>query len=110
SEIPMKKNILHLLMSLLFLIAADAHAQEWCDEDLGFVESTDFYAKFLTGVNFLQNTSIDGNKSTYSAGYIIAGSLGYHYCYGLSFEAEYAFRRNSIGKIHFISEGSSSRG
>ena len=29
----MKKNILLLLMSLLFFMAADAQAQEWCAED-----------------------------------------------------------------------------
>lgn len=106
----MKKNILLLMMSLLFFIAADAQAQEWCDEDFCCVEETDFYAKILSGVNFLQNDGTGRNKTTYHTGYIIAGSLGYSWHYGLSLEAEYAFRRNAIRKIHFFGEGSSRHG
>lgn len=116
----MKKNILQLLMSLLFFTTADSQAQEWCQEwceedfccyeDNCCVDETNFYAKILGGANFLQNTTIDENKSTYKTGYIIAGSLGYCWCYGLSLEAEYAFRRNAIRKIHFFTEGFSKHG
>ena len=38
---------------------------------------SNFYAKILGGANFLQNTTIEGNKATYQTGYIVAGSLGY---------------------------------
>lgn len=93
----MKKTILHLV--IFILVAAKAQAQE-----------TNFYAKIFGGANFLQNTTITGNKSKYDTGYIIAGSLGYHWCYGLRLEGEYAYRRNSIKKIHFFGEGSSNRG
>lgn len=71
---------------------------------------TNFYAKILSGVNFLQNTSLDGNKSSYKSGYIIAGSLGLDWCYGLSLEAEYAFRRNDLRKTRFFVEGFSKHG
>lgn len=114
--INMKKNILLLIMSFLFFMTTGAQAQEWngkdscCYEDNCCVDATDFYAKILTGVNFLQNTSIDGNKAKYQAGYIIAGSVGYRWCNGLRVEAEYAFRRNDISKIDFIDEGSSKHG
>ena len=114
--INMKKNILLLLMSLLFFMAGDAQAQEWCDEDLCYsednccVHETNFYAKILGGANFLQNTEITENKSTYQTGYIIAGSLGYCWRNGLRLEAEYAFRRNTIRKIDFFVEGSSKHG
>ena len=113
--IKMKKNIPLLLISLLFFMAADAQAQEWCDEnpmyeDSGCVDRTHFYAKILGGANFLQNTSIQGNKATYETGYIVAGSLGYCWHYGLRFEGEYAFRKNAIEKIHFFTEGSSNHG
>jgi hypothetical protein len=110
--INMKKNIL----LLLFFMAANAQAQEGCDEDPCCVEDsccvdeTNFYAKIFSGANFLQNTSIEGNKSTYQTGYIVAGSLGYCWCNGLCLEAEYAFRRNGIRKIHFFGEGSSNHG
>ena len=111
----MKKNILLLLMSLLFFMAADAQAQEGVMktllyEDSCCVDKMNFYAKILGGANFLQNTTIEGNKSTYQTGYIVAGSLGYCWRYGLRLEAEYAFRRNAISKIHFIAEGSSEHG
>lgn len=101
----MKKHILHFFMlSLLFFMAADGQAQECCEEDLCY------YVKILGGVNFLENTVITENRSAYRSGYIIAGSLGYCWDYGLSFEAEYAFRRNAINEIHFFVEGYSERG
>ena len=40
-------------------------------------------------------------KPPIKAGYIIAGSLGYCWRYGLSLEAEYAFRRNPIKQNRF---------
>lgn len=104
----MKKNILLLLMPLVFF--ADAQAQECCEEDSCCVEEPNFYAKFFSGANFLQNTSIGRNKTTYKTGYIVAGSLGFRSCYCLRLEFEYAYRRNGIKKIHFIGEGSSKHG
>lgn len=88
-----------LLISFFFFMAADAHAQ-----------GPNFYAKILSGANFLQNTAIEGNKSTYQTGYVIAGSLGYRWCCDLRLEGEYAFRRNAIRKIHFFGEGFSKDG
>jgi opacity protein-like surface antigen len=114
--INMKKNILRFLMSLLFFIAAGAQAQEWddegscCYEDSFCVDVTNFYAKLLGGANFLQNTQITGNKATYQTGYMIAGSLGYCWRYGLRLEGEYAYRRNEIRKIRFFGQGSSRHG
>lgn len=115
--INVKKQLLRLLMPLLFLMVTDAQAQEQCDEEgscsyeeRSCVDGTNFYAKILSGANFLQNTALDGNKSIYQTGYIIAGSLGYCWRYGLRLEAEYAFRRNAIRKIHFFGEGFSRHG
>lgn len=105
----MKKNILLLLMPLLFVMAADAQAQEWYAEDCCCVDQS-FYAKVFGGANFLQDTTISGNKSKYDTGYIIAGSLGYAWHYGLRLEGEYAYRRNTISKIHFFGEGCSKHG
>lgn len=107
----MKKNILQLLTSLLFFMAVDAQAQEsCCCDDRYCVDGTNFYAKILGGANFLQDIASEGNESTYQPGYIISGSLGYYWRYGLRLEAEYAFRRNAISKIHFFGEGSSTNG
>lgn len=104
----MKKNIPLLLTSLLFFTAADVQAQEEQTENCCDY-SMNFYAKFFSGPNFLQNTKISGNKTSYQTGYIVSGMLGYSWCnYGMRLEAEYAYRRNAISKIHFIS-GSSSR-
>jgi opacity protein-like surface antigen len=107
----MEKKIPLLFMSLLFFMAADAQAQEKCAENSCYVDGTNFYAKIFGGVNFLQNTTIEGNKSSYQTGYIIDGSLGYCWRrYGLHLEGEYAFRRNAIRKTHFFTEGSSTHG
>ncbi len=111
----MKKNTL-LLMFLLSVITADVQAQEWwaqdfySNEDNCCTDETNFYAKLLAGANFLQNTTIDKNKSTYQAGYLIGGSLGYCWCYGLRIEAEYAYRRNAINKIDLFGADSSKHG
>lgn len=112
----MKKNIRLFLMSLLFFMAADTQAQERCDQDFCCyednysVDETNFYAKILSGTNFLQNTTLNGNKCTYETGYIITGSLGYCWHYGLFLEAEYSFRKNSIRKIHLFGEDFSEHG
>lgn len=95
----MKKNILLLLMSLVFFMTADVQA-----------EDSKFYTKIFGGANFLQSITTQGNKSTYHTGYIIDGSIGYYWCYGLRLEAEYAYRRNAIREIHFITQGSSNHG
>lgn len=110
NNLTMKKNIQLLLMPLFFFMAADAQTQEGCAEDSCCAEQTNFYAKALGGANFLQNTKVSGTKSTYEPGYIFAGSLGYNWHCGLSFEAEYAFRRNAIKKVHFFGQGSSHHG
>lgn len=112
----MKRNILLPLMSLLFFIAADARAQEWDAQDLCCykhsccVGEMNFYGKIFGGANFLQNTALNGNKSKYHTGYTVAGSLGYCWCYGLRVEGEYAYRRNTIRKIHFFGQGASKHG
>lgn len=111
----MKKNIPLLLMSLLFFMPVDAQEQKWCDESCIYEKSccvgvTNFYAKILGGANFLQNIPIRESNTKYKAGYIIAGSLGYCWHYGLNLEAEYAFRMNELKKIHFFGEGSSTHG
>ena len=111
----MKRNIL-FLMTLLFFIAADARAQEWdgqkiyCDEDSCCLNEINFYGQIFAGPNFLQNTTLNGNKSKYDTGYLVGGSLGYRWCYGLRAEGEYAYRRNAIKKINFFGQGSSNNG
>lgn len=107
----MKKNIPLLLISLL-CITADATAQDCCDENnyCCIDENTNFYAKIFSGANFLQNSTTGRNRTTYQTGYILDGSLGYSWRYGLSVEAEYAFRRNAIEKMHFFGGGVSKHG
>lgn len=112
----MKKKSLYLLLSLLLFMAANAEGQEWCDEgsccyeDCRCIDRTPFYTKILYGANFLDSTTADGNDASYETGYIVAGSLGYCWHYGLRLEAEYAFRKNNIKNIDFFVEGSSKSG
>lgn len=108
--ISMKKNIFLILMLFLFLAVDEVQALERCNQNSSIFEGNNFYAKILSGPNFLQNTSIDGNKATYQTGYVIGGSLGYVWNYGLCLEAEYAYRRNSIKQIDFYVEGFSQKG
>lgn len=107
----MKKNILlHSILCALFL-GASACAQERYVENSYCSAMTPFYAKIFAGGNFLQNTYIKGNNATYEPGYIYTGSLGY--CWsdcGLRAEAEFAYRRNAISQIQFITQGSSTDG
>lgn len=106
----MKKNIFLILMSLLFVMANDAHAEEGCVKESCCAVEKDFYAKIFFGANFLQDREASGNKYRYHTGYILSGSLGYCWCYGLCFEGEYAFRRNLVSKIDFFGQGSSHHG
>lgn len=106
----MKKNVLLLLMASLFFMAG-AQAQESCAKEICCEKTMNFYARVLGGANFLQSSTTNGNKATYQTGYTVDGSLGYCWrTYGLRLEAEYAFRRNGIDQIKFITEGSSKHG
>ncbi|MGD0665573.1 MAG: outer membrane beta-barrel protein [Rhabdochlamydiaceae bacterium] len=97
----MKKNILLPLSLLLFMTPVQAKAPRAKENPCP--HGMNFYAEILGGANFLQSTTTDGNKSTYKPGYIFAGSLGYSWRHtGLRVEAEYAFRRNAIRKIDFV--------
>lgn len=103
----MKRNILLVLM---FIIAIDLQALKWCEKNAFCIERTNVYGKIFSGLNLLQNTSINGNTTTYQPGYIAAATLGYRWYCGLRLEAEYAFRRNSISTINFVGQGSSNNG
>lgn len=105
------KYLLPLLLTLLISLAAEPQAYEYatnycCENGC----QKDFYGKILTGANFLQSTQTNGNKTKYDAGYIIAGSLGYYWCYGLRLEGEYAYRNNDVSKMHFVGQGFSRHG
>jgi opacity protein-like surface antigen len=97
----MKKMI--LMVSMLLCVLTVSHADVFCDccYDDG-MDSNTFYAEVLGGANFLQTQKSGGIKNDYQTGYIISGSLGYRWCYGLRVEGEYAYRRNSLRKIHFF--------
>jgi opacity protein-like surface antigen len=106
----MKKQFLLLCTSLLCAIASDATAQEGPIHESCCADRNNLYAKVFGGANFLQSTSLSGNDATYNAGYIVAGSLGYSWRYGLRVEGEYAFRRNMIDEITFVTQGYSNSG
>lgn len=106
----MKKMIPLILLPLFCFMPMAPQAQEWCMEVASCNDESQFYANLLVGANFLENTSIQQTKTNYKTGYIISASLGYNLCSDLSVEAEYAYRRNAISKIHFFGEGSSNRG
>jgi hypothetical protein len=79
--IHIKKTIMLLVMSFLIVATADAQVQEafvnelWCFEDDYPDNTTYFYGKIFSSLNFLQDTGLDGNQAQYQAGYVIACSL-----------------------------------
>lgn len=100
----MKKIVVPLMamLSLCIVPHAQANDYEWNDDQLCCKEANNFYAKIFSGPNFLQTRTDGGIKTHYKTGYIVGGSLGYLFCNGMRVEAEYAFRRNSINKVHFF--------
>jgi len=95
------------MVSMLLCVLTNAQADEYCDccYDECYdrcMDSNTFYAEILGGANFLQTQKSDGIKYDYQAGYIISGSLGYRWFYGLRLEGEYAYRRNRLKKYHIF--------
>lgn len=95
----MKKFILSLIASILCSNTC-IQAEDYFD----YIHSDEskIYAEVFGGANFLQTQTSGGVKSDYQTGYVLSGSLGYRWCYGLRLEAEYAFRKNSARKVHFL--------
>jgi opacity protein-like surface antigen len=88
---------------MLICIYGSAQAntcEDWCGRE-ACVDSP-FYVEAFGGANFLQTDQRHGIKSDYQTGYLFSGSLAYRWCYGLRLEAEYAYRRNTLKKIHFF--------
>lgn len=101
----MKKKIASLLLMLLCGFSAYTQAEMYdncCCEDSCCEDTSNFYAEVFGGANFLQTEKNGGIKSDFQTGYIVSGSLGYNWRYGLRLEAEYAFRRNQYRKVHFF--------
>lgn len=100
--------IASICLSMSAYIQADIQAEpcfeNYCDDPCCDVPSN-FYAEIFGGANFLQTETKCGIKSDYDTGYIVSGSLGYFWHYGLRLEAEYAYRRNSYRKVHFFGRG-----
>lgn len=75
-----------------------------CLSSFTYADENSLYAKLSAGVNCLQTESKQGIKPSFHPGYIVSGAAGYQWCYGLNVEAEYAFRRNSMRKIHYFGQ------
>jgi len=91
------KNIIASLLTLSIFLS-QAHADICCEDN-----SHSFYAEIFGGANFLQTTKQKNEiKVDYETGYMISGSLGRHWDYGLRIEAEYSYRRNCVRKGRFF--------
>lgn len=67
-------------------------------------ENSAFYIKMFGGANFLQTTGGGNVRPDYNTGYNLSTSLGFQWCDGLQLEAEYAYSRNSLRKLHYFGE------
>lgn len=103
----MRKFFSSLVVLLLLSGSAQAASQYKNYESLinGSFCKNRFYVEFFGGANFLESEHKEDASIKYRTGYMVAGSLGYRWCYGLRLEGEYAFRRNSVegGSNHFQS-------
>lgn len=99
----MKKKFISAFLGILIVSCADIFAQDNCYYEYECCkDNQNFYAEVFGGGNFLQTETHGGIKSNFKTGYIVGGSLGYRFCYGVRLEAEYAFRRNSFKSVHFF--------
>src|ERR1700728_4761020 len=98
----MKKYIFFLMACLSLCLNAGAFVPGWggdgdnccCDE------TPPFYGEFFGGANFIESSKRRHVKADFDTGYILSGSIGYRWCYGLRLEFEYAYRRNNLRKVH----------
>lgn len=92
------------IISLLLTMTSYSHAQEYgyIFDDPSFCSAQNFYMKIFSGPNFLDTRKRDGVSSRYDTGFIVSGSLGFRWCYGLRVEGEYAYRHNSLNRLHFL--------
>jgi|LakMenEpi03Aug12_release.lakeMendotaPanAssembly.Ray.scaffolds.fasta_scaffold05726_6 opacity protein-like surface antigen len=101
----MKKTILFLITLLLTCKLGNAQDVACCDCACRVDFIDPFYFEIFGGANFLQTEKNGGIKTDYQTGYVVSGSVGYRWRYGLRLEAEYAYRRNSLRRIHFFGRG-----
>lgn len=97
----MKKIVSLILMTMLLNSNVEAFFNRNCH---------DFYAEIFGGANFLQTERNESVRNDFRTGYMISGSLGYRWCYGLRVEAEYAYRRNEFKHVHFFGRNFSLKG
>lgn len=69
--------------------------------EVGMFQTPYFYIKALGGVDLVHAQKHDGIKPHFDTGYIVSGTLGYHWHYGFALEAEYAYRRNSLDSLWY---------
>jgi len=96
----MKKWSLFLIVLLPIFFHEVAEANVLCNN----YSCNQLYAEIGIGVNFLQTETKHDIKPIYDPGYIVEASIGIHECYGLRLEAEFAYRRNSLNKVHFFGQ------
>lgn len=112
-EYDMKKVLLIVIAAITLFTNLDLQAQSFNDYIYNQCDANcpqDLYLKAFGGANFLQTDSRDDVKTTYDVGYIVSGGVGYCWNYGLRFEAEYAYRRNSLDRIKFFGRSFSIHG
>lgn len=105
----MKKELSAVVTGLCLLFSGiseakigNAFCEDYCKTSYCTDEQNNYYMEIFGGANFMQTNSRHSIKSSFKTGYAVAASVGYKWCWGLRFEAEYAFRRNRVKSVHYF--------
>lgn len=113
----MRKMVTYLLTGVCFLFSAALEAEigegccaEWVEAPCVGEGPNNYYMEIFGGANFIQSNRRSHVKTSLNAGYTLAASVGYRWCYGIRFEGEYAFRRNEVKSMRFFGRSFSANG
>lgn len=89
---------------LLGILAISSFSSTLLQSNVFDINNKNVYLTLFGGANFLDVNNSGGIKPNFHPGYIVAGELGLEFCSGYRFEVEYAYRRNTLKKLHFFGQ------
>lgn len=98
---------LRIYLIFLVFLSNCIYAQEYgyIFDDPSFCNAQNFYIRGFGGANFLEESRHHSHSHHYATGFLVSGAIGFCSSYGIRFEGEYAFRRNTSNKLHIREQG-----